>query len=95
MFIDVDWDLNLFEQCVHAFDGVSHHVSSDMVWVVVASHYACNAHSVCFGDVDEVSNGVGRIDDHTFACGSISNEISEIDHLLCNGVIDTKVSAAE
>jgi len=95
MFIYVDWDLNLLEQCAHAFDGVSHHVSSDMVWVVVASHNARNSHSVCFGDVDEVSNGVGRVYHHTFAGGSISNEIGEVDHLLGNGVVGAKVSAAE
>ena len=61
----------------------------------MARHDARDAHSVRFGNIDEISNGVSRVNHYTLASVSVAYQVGEVDHLLGNGVIDAKVSTTE
>ena len=65
--VDVNRDVEPFEQTRHALDAVAHHRAADMIGVVVGGQHAGDAHAVGGGDVDQVVDSVGRIDHHAFA----------------------------
>ena len=63
-----------------------------MVGVVVRGQHAGDRHAVGLDGVDQVVDGVGRVDEHALAGGPVADGVDEVDHLLGDRVVDGEVA---
>jgi hypothetical protein len=66
-----------------------------MVGVIVRGQYTDDPHSVNFHGVDEGIHVVGRINEETLTCRTITDCVDEIDHLTRKIVVLSEVAPGE
>ena len=88
--LHVNGAIDAFEQRGDALDGVAHHRSADVVGVVVRREHAAHGHAVGGHSGDHIVDCVGRIDQEAFARRSISDRVDEVDHLLGDGIVESR-----
>ncbi len=74
------------EQISDATDGVTHHVATNVIWVVVSAERPSEFHLVLFEHIQNALGVIGRIDHHGLASSTVADEIDEVDHLLSDRV---------
>jgi cytochrome P450 len=72
---------NDVEQFVHAFDGVTHHLSTNVIGVIVGCEHTGDFHVVGGEHIDNALHVVGRVDSHGLAGLAIADEVDEVHHL--------------
>ncbi len=78
-----------------ALDGVPHHPSAHVVWVVVRRENAHHTHPLGRNPVNDSSDVIGGIDEDTFARCCIADCIDMVGHLGGDGIFDSEVSARQ
>ena len=73
--------LDPLEQAGDALDRVAHHRAADVVGVVVRGEHAADDHAVGLDGVDEVVDGVRRVDEQALAGRPVADGVDEVDHL--------------
>ena len=66
---------------MHAFDGVTHHLSANMIGVIVGCEHTGKFHVISGEHIDNALHVVGRIDGDGFAGLAIADEVDEVHHL--------------
>ena len=79
----------------HTFDRVAHHGTADVVGVVVGGQHAGDGHVVGFDRIDDVTHGVGRVDQHALAGDTVADRVDEVDHLLGEQVAGSEILARQ
>ena len=64
-----------------------------MVGVIVRRQCTSDLHSVIICVIDEVIDGIGRVNHHALTSGAIANQVDKVDHLLGKRVPDGEVTA--
>lgn len=93
--IDVNWNVDLFEQLVDTSQGESHHGAAHVVCVIVRGESTDDPHAVASRDGDQLAGGVGGVDDDAFACAAIPDEIGEIHHLASDGIALSEITTRQ
>ena len=80
------------QQRRHTFHRVAHHVPADVVGVEVGGEHPGHLHTVGLHEVEELVDGVGRIDQHALVRRPVADGVGEVDHLLRNRILRREVS---
>ncbi len=88
-------NVDTFEQLGDAVDGVAHHVSAHMVGVIVGSEHAGEGHSVSFENVEQAIRVVCGIDHNRLTGLGVTNDVTEVDHLLRDRIVRGEISPGE
>ena len=78
-----------------ALDLVAHHLTADVVRVVVRREHAGESHPVGVEDRDELVDPVRGIDRHCFAGLTVTEQVHEVDHLPGDGIAAREVAPGE
>jgi hypothetical protein len=73
----------------------THHRTADVVGVVVRRQHAGQMHAVGLQRVDQITGGVGRVDDDAVAGFAVADEVGEVAHLGGDHVADGEVAPGE
>ncbi len=71
-----------FEQFLHALDGVTHHFSAHMVWVIVGGDGSNEMHAIGGKHLKDAGNVVGRVDHDGLTGLAVAHQVHKVDHLL-------------
>src|SRR5207248_4036002 len=93
--IDVDRHSCPLQQLCEALELEAHHRAADVVGVVMGDQYTGQVHVVGLEDVDQISGGVGRVDDDGVAGLAVADEVGEVAHLRGDHVAGREVAPRE
>ena len=93
--VDVDRDLDLFEELGDAQDVPAEQVTADVIRVVVGGQHADEAHPVGLEDVDHLVRRVGGIDGDGLSTCTVPDQVHEVHHLAGQGIVDRDVAARQ
>ncbi len=93
--LNVDGDVDAFEERRNAFDRVPHHRPADVIGVVVRGDHAGHRHAVGGHCGKQIGDGVGRVDEHAMANRSIADGVDEVDHLAGERIVGGEVATAQ
>jgi fatty acid desaturase len=93
--LHVNRHVRALEQFVHTLDGVSHHVSADMIGVIVGGEYTGESHVVLGEDLKDAVDVVGGVDGDGLAGLAIADEVDEVDHLAGQRIVLGDVATGE
>lgn len=95
VFVHMNRNIDVCEEGTDSLDRVSHHRTTDMIRVIVGGQRADDRHAVLRGDIEEVGDCVGRVDNHALMRFSVTDEVGEVDHLGGQRVADCEIATAE
>ena len=93
--VDVNRNVDLFEQIGDTCDRVAHHRTSDVIGVIVGCKNPGQAHAVGFDNGEQFVDGVRGVDDDALAGAPVAEEINEVHHLRSETVTDREVPSRE
>ena len=93
--LHMDRHRNNVEQFVHAFDGVAHHLSTNVIGVIVGGQHTGEFHVISGEHIDNALHVVGRIDGDGFAGLAIADEVNEVHHLAGERISRCDVATGE
>ena len=93
--LHVDRHVDPLEQPGQPLDRQPHHRAADVVGVVVRGEHAADDHAVGLDGVDDVVDGVRRVDEQALARLPVADGVDEVDHLRGHGIADGEVAAGQ
>ncbi len=83
------------QQAGEPFHVEPHHRTADVVGVVMRAEGAHDLHLVGLGNVHDVVDGPGGVDDHALPALGVAHEVHEVGHLTAHGVLLAEVPAGQ
>jgi fatty acid desaturase/predicted Zn-dependent protease with MMP-like domain len=93
--LHMDRDVHAFEELVDALDRVPHHLSTDMIGVVVRGENSGESHVIRFEDAKDAVDVVGGIDGDRLTGLAITDQIDEVHHLPRQRIVLGDVASGE
>ena len=84
-----------FEQLLHTLDGITHHLSTHMVGVIVGGDGTDEFHAVIGEHLEDAGDVVGGVDHNGLTGLAVTNEVDEVDHLLSQRISAGDVAARQ
>ena len=93
--LDVDGNGSQLEQLAYPLHVVAHHVSADMVGVIVGGKCPGEDHAVGRHHLEQTGDVIGGVDDYGFTRLSVADQIDEVHHLAGDRIMGSEVTSCK